>query len=220
MAKPKQQRSEITKANILKVAMKHFSERGFDAANTRDIADEAGASHSMIRYHFGTKEMLWKDAISDMFADFRQQLGFDGPNPPALLSKSDFKAFIRNYIYYCAANPAHSRIMITESIRGGDRLKWMVEELIKPVHGHYLSVLRHHISENNLPDAWLVSLMSMIITTCQMPFVLATEVNLTYGVDMLSTPAVEAHIDSVLALFFEQSAERQAPWPDIPFLDE
>lgn len=220
MTKPKQERSEITKANILKVARLHFAERGFDASNTRDIAKDAGASHSMIRYHFGTKEELWKEAISDMFAGFRQQLGFDGANPPTLQSKTDFKVFIRKYIHYCALNPEHSRIMITESIRGGSRLKWMVEELIKPVHRHYLGVLRHHITQHHLPDAWLVSLMSMIMAMCQMPFVLSAEINLTYGVDMQANGAIEAHIDSVLALLFHETPKSQIPWPDINLLEK
>ncbi len=214
--KPVQERAEMTKAKILEVARMHFAERGFDSANTRDIAKDAGASHAMIRYHFGTKENLWRESIVDMFHGLREYLGFaeDG-EPPDLITEERFREFIRKYIHYCAQHPEHSRIMISESIRGGERLTWMVEKFIRPAHQFYASVMGHHMEQENLPTTWLVSLIFMITAICQMPFVLTSEIKLLYDVDMRSDAAIEAHVDSVFTLLFKEHQNNSKNWPKV-----
>ncbi|AZQ60960.1 TetR/AcrR family transcriptional regulator [Flammeovirga pectinis] len=51
--------------HVLKVATKLISERGFDGASTREIAQRAKVSQGMINYYFGSKEALLKEIISD-----------------------------------------------------------------------------------------------------------------------------------------------------------
>jgi AcrR family transcriptional regulator len=66
--RPVQARAEETRARILQKARDAFAEMGFAGASIRDIAREAGVTHSMITYHFGTKDGLWREAVRDMFA--------------------------------------------------------------------------------------------------------------------------------------------------------
>ena len=211
-----QARAEATKARILVVARRHFAERGFDAANTRDIANEAEASHAMIRYHFGTKDKLWREAVTDMFERLRAELGFENGTPPELNTLEGYRAFLRRYIYYCAKHPEHARIMISESVRGGERLRWMVENFIKPGHAVYARPTRKHMEDGNLPNAWHPSLIFMITSICQMPFVLAAEAHELYGVDILSDAAIEAHIDSVFAFLLRDPSRMRSDWPPLP----
>lgn len=214
--KPVQARAEATKARILEVARYHFAERGFDAANTRDIANDAEASHAMIRYHFGTKDNLWREAVADMFERLRAELGFQNGAPPEMDTIDGYREFLRRYIYYCAKHPEHARIMISESVRGGERLHWMVENFIQPGHAAYAGPTRKHMEEGRLPFAWHPSLIFMITSICQMPFVLAAEARELYGVDMLSAPAIEAHIDSVFAFLLRDPSRKRADWPATP----
>ncbi|MEI6896626.1 MAG: TetR family transcriptional regulator [Psychromonas sp.] len=58
------QDSEKTKHKIMMVATDLFCERGYEKVSLRNISDEAGVSHSLIRYHFGSKDKVWY-AISD-----------------------------------------------------------------------------------------------------------------------------------------------------------
>lgn len=214
--KPVQARAEVTRSKILEVARTHFAERGFDAANTRDIAGDADVSHAMIRYHFGNKDKLWREAVSDMFHRLRTDLGFENGVPPDLESMDGYREFLRRYIYYCARHPEHARIMISESVRGGARLRWMVKEFIRPSHEVYAAPTRHHMENGSIPQAWHPSLIFMITAICQMPFVLAAEARELYGVDMLSNPAIEAHIDSVFAFLFRDPSRVRGDWPQLP----
>ncbi|BDI28853.1 TetR family transcriptional regulator [Capsulimonas corticalis] len=49
-----------TRETILNTAMDLFAEKGFDGASVADIAAAAGTPKSLLQYHFGSKEELWK----------------------------------------------------------------------------------------------------------------------------------------------------------------
>ncbi len=56
--------AEQTKCQILTVAATMFGELGYERVSLRNISEKAGVSHSLIRHHFGSKDMIWK-AICD-----------------------------------------------------------------------------------------------------------------------------------------------------------
>ncbi|MEJ6498293.1 TetR/AcrR family transcriptional regulator [Pseudoalteromonas lipolytica] len=200
---PKQDRSGQTKAKILSVAREHFSAYGYDASNIRDIAKSAGTTHAMITYHFGNKDALWKDTITDMFKRLREVISFDDNLAKRLQEPEQLKYFIKKYIMYCANHPEHARIMLAESIRGGERLNWMVEKFIRPAHKQvYAPALRKQIKDGVLPEIWEISLIFIITTICQIPYVISSEINLIYGVDFMSDESIEKHTNSVVSLLF------------------
>ena len=60
--------SARTQSAILQVALEAFSQYGLKGASLREIAAQAGVQHALIRYHFKTKEDLWKAALRYLFA--------------------------------------------------------------------------------------------------------------------------------------------------------
>ncbi|MFW7525014.1 TetR/AcrR family transcriptional regulator [Vibrio ostreicida] len=58
------QDAEKTKCEILRVASELFCSLGYERVSLRNISEQAGVSHSLIRHHFGSKEKIWH-AISD-----------------------------------------------------------------------------------------------------------------------------------------------------------
>jgi AcrR family transcriptional regulator len=53
------------KKQLLEIAMKLFSEQGFDGTSTREIAEAAGVNEALIFRHFRTKEDLFWAVLSD-----------------------------------------------------------------------------------------------------------------------------------------------------------
>lgn len=53
------------KKQLLEIAMKLFSEQGFDGTSTRAIAEAAGVNEALIFRHFRTKEDLFWAVLSD-----------------------------------------------------------------------------------------------------------------------------------------------------------
>ena len=49
-----------TEEQVLKAAEKIFLSKGYSAAKTVEIADEAGVNHALLHYYFRTKENLFK----------------------------------------------------------------------------------------------------------------------------------------------------------------
>src|ERR1043165_5591814 len=56
-----------TKAKIIEVSRRLFSEHGLDAVPLRDIATEAGGHGAAINYHFGSKEQLIREIYRQLF---------------------------------------------------------------------------------------------------------------------------------------------------------
>jgi TetR/AcrR family transcriptional regulator, regulator of cefoperazone and chloramphenicol sensitivity len=52
-----------TRNLLLQTAEKLFTERGYDAVSTRDLADTAGVNLGAIQYHFGSKAQLFLETI-------------------------------------------------------------------------------------------------------------------------------------------------------------
>ena len=212
---PQQARSEESRANILDAARKAFAEKGFEAANVRDIATDAGVTHTLIRYHFGSKEELWKEVVTDMFQRLSQEMREGLRTAKGASPQENLRNFLRTYIRYCARNPEHVRIMIMESVHGGDRIAWMIG-YIRESHKNQTPFLRHLMKEGDIPEVWLVSLFYSISAICQMPFVLAQSIKGVYGVDILSEEAIEAHTDTVLALLLRDKPKSRKQWPTLP----
>lgn len=57
---------------ILAAARRLFSERGFSAASTTEIAAEAGVARGLINHYFGTKRELYVEVVREMVR-FRSQ---------------------------------------------------------------------------------------------------------------------------------------------------
>lgn len=54
------------KTAILKSAVKHFSEKGFDETSIKDIVDDAKCSIHAVNYYFGSKAALWSEVIDNL----------------------------------------------------------------------------------------------------------------------------------------------------------
>jgi len=51
---------------LLSAAKNLFSERGYEAVSTRDLAEAAGVNLGAIQYHFGSKAQLFVEALRDI----------------------------------------------------------------------------------------------------------------------------------------------------------
>lgn len=60
----KPSKSEETKGHMMKAAIESFIRYGYEGSAMRDIANAAGASMGLIRYHFGRKEDLYRDTLA------------------------------------------------------------------------------------------------------------------------------------------------------------
>ncbi len=60
------------KARLLKAALNLFARLGYEAASIGDIADTAGVSRGLIRFHFGSKEDLLRAVEHHVLSELRK----------------------------------------------------------------------------------------------------------------------------------------------------
>ena len=196
----KQDRSIQTRQRILDEALRLFAASGYEGVGIRDVAAAAGVNHGLIKYHFGDKDTLWREAVQLLFERTDRELAIT----PEMLEKpleEQFEMFLRQYVRYCANHPEHARLMVQESVRDSDRLAWAASRFIAPEHEGVIRAIKALRKRGILPDVDPVLLVYMISSAAQAPFMLAPELKHTHGVDAMDPAMIEAHADAVVALF-------------------
>ncbi|HEX5377208.1 MAG TPA: TetR family transcriptional regulator [Phenylobacterium sp.] len=191
---------EDTRAAILRAALTLFSERGFEGAAMRDIAALAGVEHSLLRYHFTDKATLWRAALSDLIGHMNAEMAASRRTSRGLPPVERFKAFLRDYVRYCARHPEHARIMVQEASGDNDRVAWIAAEIVRPQHRGMTAMLETLMDQGALPRVPVRSLIYIVSAAAQAPFTLAYEVRHAYGVDTAGEAEIEAHADALIRL--------------------
>jgi AcrR family transcriptional regulator len=202
-----------TRQRVLDAAVSLFALNGFDGTAVRDVAREAQVPHTSIAYYFRNKEELWRAAVTQMFDRLHREVG----GVPHGSGVEGYRQFLRRYVRYCAAHSEHARLMVHESIRGGARLDWAVEQFMLPGHQAIGPASAERMAAGDLPSIWPWSLAFMVAAMCQAPFLRAAEFKAVTGIDSRSEAVVEAHADAVLAVLLGDGfAGTERTWPESP----
>jgi len=124
---PKTQQTQKTGARILAAAERIFAEKGLKGARVNEIAELAQATPSLIHYHYGDKESLYKTVIENYYLGVERRLFpvlMEAIDPPAKLKK-----LIATGIDLLAEKDHMARILLRESLDNG---KYVNELLSKP----------------------------------------------------------------------------------------
>jgi len=198
------QQKKETRAKILQAALEQFAERGFDGASIRDIASRAGVFHGLIKYHFDSKEELWKSAVDFLFE--RQSKELENPEGyEDLPVKEQARSWIKRYVHYCARHPEHARIMVQESLKDTERLRWAVKTHIEPVHKTARKIAAEWMAAGVYPAIPLHAIIYIVSAAAQSPFMLAPELKHGAGVDMTNPAQIDAYADALVTMLFEHS---------------
>ncbi|MHB1626952.1 MAG: TetR/AcrR family transcriptional regulator [Bacilli bacterium] len=103
MPRKQELRSAETRRDILSTAGKLFAERGFDAVTMREIAGQAGCSHTTIYIHFKDKEALLHELSMPSLQELKQRMEnilLHRDLPP----EERLKGISREFIRFCLQN--------------------------------------------------------------------------------------------------------------------
>lgn len=112
-----------TRETILTAALDLFAQRGFDGASIADIAAVAQTPKSLLQYHFGTKEELWKACLEQKAVPLLKPLDrFLQDASPASMAELVIARF-----KVLEANPQVSRMLAWASIGDAPLPDFLVE---------------------------------------------------------------------------------------------
>lgn len=97
------QRSEETKKQILQSAGLLFAKKGYDAVTIREIAKDAGCSHTTIYLYFKDKDALLHELSMPSLLELQQQL-LQISTMNMLTAEEKLKKISIEYIHFCLQN--------------------------------------------------------------------------------------------------------------------
>src|SRR5258705_9938650 len=189
-----------TRGAILDAALDLFSDRSFDGATTRAIAELAGVTQPLLNYHFAGKEELWRAAVDDLFERFGSSMqgrlsGLRGVDDVTIA-----KLMGRHFVEFSAANPQLHRIIMQESKRAGGRLDWLVETHVRPLYDNAVAMLERLAARGELAPVAAAHLYYLLTGAGATVFVMAPECQRLTGVDAFAPEFVAAHADPLVDL--------------------
>lgn len=123
-----------TREALLASAAEVFAERGFRDATIREICQRAGANVAAIHYHFGDKERLYAEVLSDTSRE--ATLAHSVQHVPAATSPElRLAEYIRSFLARVLAagrESIHGRLMTREMVEPTAALDRVVHEFIRP----------------------------------------------------------------------------------------
>ncbi len=114
-----------TEQKIKEAARKIFLQKGFAAARTRDIAEEAGINLALLNYYFRSKEKLFhqimEESLRKLFGNIFPMLA----NPEVSL-RQKIQAFVNQYTEVLIENPELPSFILSEIRTNPDHLLTLI----------------------------------------------------------------------------------------------
>jgi AcrR family transcriptional regulator len=150
-AEGRRRRGDDVRERILGAALQCFSAFGFEGTSTRAVAEKAGLTHSLILYHFESKDQLWISTMEAVFGTFvgklRAVIGEnEGPADKAL------REFIASFVRLAAEHPEINRIMTMEGGQDTERLRYVMDAHGKQIFNEVCSLMRRGQEEGTVRD--------------------------------------------------------------------
>lgn len=119
------QQAERVKAEIIEAAIPLFA-RGFDSVAVQEIAAAAGYKHSLVMYHFGSKDRLWEQAAEQLMRRFDQLHREHFSRAPKLTTdRLKLRHLLLAFVLALRDLPAYGQILLCEGMQASGRLLWL-----------------------------------------------------------------------------------------------
>lgn len=142
-----------TKSALLEAAQGLFSQKGYAAVSTREVADAAGVNLGSIQYYFGSKAKLFIETIRHMMEtsghDVRAQMSFPDCGTCVHSSSTRLANFIKSFLNYLLVphGPQPCRMMIREIFSETSEDPEMFETLVSTMSDEFAKPLEEMIGK-------------------------------------------------------------------------
>jgi TetR/AcrR family transcriptional regulator len=139
---------------LLRAATTEFALKGYAGARTEGIARAAGVKHTLLFYHFKTKEHLYREVIEEIFSTWFERISRALDREAS--AQERLLTYINSYFDFIAEYPLAPRLVQQEQLRLGNkesgRLRRMAERYIRPVQYKLATLLKEGISSREFNE--------------------------------------------------------------------
>ena len=154
----------------MQAARKLFTQKGFAAIRTRDIAKEAGINLALLNYYFRSKEKLFDIVMMDNFRNFIKGISVNLADERATIPEK-VRQLTNAYIDFLTLNPDLPLFVLNE-LRGNPSglAERLIEEL-GPSRNYMLNQLQTAAKEGKMPPMDPFHIVANLIGLTVFPFV-------------------------------------------------
>jgi len=185
---------------ILRAATEEFALKGYAGARTEGIARAAGVNHTLLFYHFKTKEQLYNEVLEDIFSEWFERVSraFDRKAS----AQERLLAYVNSYFDFIAESPLAPKLVQQEQLRQcsarSEHLHRMVEPYIRPVQRKLVALLKEGISTREFHDLDIEHCIHSISGLIVFYFTNNLAVESLEGVELCPRARIEARRKAVL----------------------
>jgi AcrR family transcriptional regulator len=154
---------------IKEAARKLFTQKGFAATRTRDIADEAGINLALLNYYFRSKQKLFDIIMMENFRQFIQGISFNFLEQNTTLDQKIAKV-VTMYIDFLTQNPDLPLFILNELRNNPDQLATNIDREVGPTRVELFHQLKVAAKEGKIGDLNPFHLMANLIGLTVFPF--------------------------------------------------
>ena len=138
------------KTRLRAAARALMTERESMEFSLADIAARSGLNSALVKYHFGSKDGLWKAVALDLFAELEASWAREIPEDSAMPALERVKTEYRNFLRFTIEHPAFHHFMVQENIPSSPRLEWLVENVLSRLFQRILPQIKEAQGEGRM----------------------------------------------------------------------
>src|SRR6202161_374557 len=139
---------------ILRAETEEFALKGYAGARTEGIARAAGVKHTLLFYHFKTKEHLYREVLEEIFSTWFERVSRALDREAS--AQERLLTYVNSYFDFIAEYPLAPRLVQQEQLRLGNnkagRPRRMAERYIRPVQYKLATLLKEGISSREFNE--------------------------------------------------------------------
>jgi len=192
-------RGDDVRERVLRAALECFSAFGFEGTSTRAVAARAKVTHTLVLYHFQSKERLWYATMEDAVGRYTHEMESRLAGQPDKSAKASLATFIDQFVRMSARYPQVHRILTMESNQDTPRLQWVIDRFLRKHFTVVRDLIRRGQAEGTIREGDPARLYYLIIGAGGTLFATSTEYRELTGRDVFS----EVEILRNIALMYE-----------------
>ena len=164
------EKEESAEEKIKAAAKKLFTQKGFAATRTRDIAEEAGINLALLNYYFRSKEKLYDIILLENFRQFIQGISMNVYDEKAGIAEKLEKIVVA-HIDFLTLNPDLPLFVLNELTGNPSKIAAQINEDVSPMRSHLLQELRDAAKNGKVQPIDPFHFMANLVGLTVFPFV-------------------------------------------------